>query len=240
MPYAIIAAYQVTLEPNVGIRIKDKMNGIIREIHPNRGLIKSGNQIRKDANKLIRNQMVDQTRKRSHETQEDPHVPKIKPPTTLGKDYPICITMDNNQIPTTSTNHPKRSPIGLTDLPTETIQNIMRHLPFQDIMKLRRNNKRFWLLAGMKSLWKDITISNTPLSCGLISVAISKQVNALNIRNCSIQGSYLKIPRPTRIQRKRHPGRNHHSRIYRIGVFRPIREQILHGRDHNRQNEERQ
>ena len=60
-------------------------------------------------------------------------------------------------------------------------------------MKLRRVNKRFWLLAGMKSLWKDITISNTPLSCGLISIAISKQVNTLNIRNCSIQGSYLKM-----------------------------------------------
>ena len=136
---------------------------------------------------------MDQTRKRSHETQEDRHVPKIKPPTTLKNDYPICITMDDNQIPTTSTKHVKQSPTGLTDLPTETIQNIMRHLPFQDIMKLRRVNERFWLLAGMKSLWKDISISNTPLSCGLISVAISKQVNALNIRNCSIQGSYLKM-----------------------------------------------
>ena len=69
----------------------------------------------------------------------------------------------------------------------------MQYLPFQDIMKLRRVNKRFWLLVGMKSLWKDITISNTPLSCGLISIAISKQVNTLNIRNCSIQGSYLKM-----------------------------------------------
>ena len=135
----------------------------------------------------------------------------------------------------TESNRPK-------DLPTETIQNIMRHLPFQDIMKQWRVNKRFWLLVGMKSLWKDITISNTPLSCGLISVAISKQVNTLNIRNCSIQGRIIeiKIPRPTSIQRKRHPGRNHHSRIYRIGDFRPIREQILHGRDRNRQNEERQ
>ena len=218
------------------------MNSILREIHPNRGLIKSGNQIRKDANKLIRNQTVNQTRKRSHETQEDPHVPKIKPPPTQENDYPICITMDDNQIPTTSTKHVEQSPTGLTDLPTETIQNIMRYLPFQDIMKLRRVNKRFWLLVGMKSLWKDITISNTPLSCGLISVAISKQVNTLNIRNCSIQGRIIeiKIPRPTSIQRKRHPGRNHHSRIYRIGDFRPIREQILHGRDRNRQNEERQ
>ena len=117
------------------IRIKDEKNGIIRETHPNRGLIKSGNQIRKDANKLIRNQTVNQTRKRSHETQEDPHVPKIKPPPTQENDYPIRITMDDNQIPTTSTKHVEQSPTGLTDLPTETIQNIMRHLPFQDIMK---------------------------------------------------------------------------------------------------------
>ena len=79
------------------------------------------------------------------------------------------------------------------DLPTETIRNIMRYLPFQEIMKLRRVNKRLWLLSGMKSLWKDITISNAPLSCGLISIALSKEVETLNIRNCTIQGSYLKM-----------------------------------------------
>ena len=60
-------------------------------------------------------------------------------------------------------------------------------------MKLRRVNKRFWLLAGMKSLWKDITISDAPLSCGLISIALTKQVENLNIRHCTIQGSYLKM-----------------------------------------------
>ena len=134
-----------------------------------------------------------QTRKRPHGKQEDPHVPKTRPPHTHKDDYPIRVTMDNNQIPTTSTRHGEHNPTDLMDLPTETIRNIMRYLPFQEIMKLRRVNKRLWLLSGMKSLWKDITISNAPLSCGLISIAISKQVEILNIRNCTIQGSYLKM-----------------------------------------------
>ena len=45
----------------------------------------------------------------------------------------------------------------------------------------------------MEPLWKDITISDSSLSCGLISVALNKQIETLNIRNCTIQGSYLKM-----------------------------------------------
>ena len=60
-------------------------------------------------------------------------------------------------------------------------------------MRLRRVNRRLWLLSGMESLWKDITISDSSLSCGLISVALNKQIETLNIRNCTIQGSYLKM-----------------------------------------------
>ena len=81
----------------------------------------------------------------------------------------------------------------LMDLPTETIHHIMKYLPFQEVMRLRRVNRRLWLLSGMESLWKDITISDSSLSCGLISVALNKQIETLNIRNCTIQGSYLKM-----------------------------------------------
>ena len=169
-------------------RIKDETNGIKRTVHPNRGQILSGNQKRKEAAKL-----KNQTRKRLHQKQEDPHVPKTRPPHTHENNYLIPITMNDNQIPTTSTRHAEHLPTNLMDLPTETIRNIMRYLPFQEIMKLRRVNKRLWLLSGVKSLWKDITISNAPLSCGLISIALSKQVETLNIRNCTIQGSYLKM-----------------------------------------------
>ena len=101
--------------------------------------------------------------------------------------------MDDNQTPTTSTAQTEYIPIGVMDLPTETIRHIMKYLPFQEIIKLRRVNKRFWLLSGMNSLWKDITISEAPLSCGLISIALTKQVENLNIRHCTIQGSYLKM-----------------------------------------------
>ena len=164
-------------------RIRDEGNGIVRDIHPKRGLIPSGNQIRREIRTLTTNSI----RKRSHEEQEDPHKPKTKPPPTQKINHQIYITMNDNQAPTTSTKHKEQSPTNLMDLPTEIMLTIMRYLPFQDIMKLRRVNRRAWQLAGMKSLWKDITISNTPLSCGLISIAISKQVNTLNIRNCSIQ-----------------------------------------------------
>ena len=158
-------------------RIRDEGNGIVRDIHPKRGLIPSGNQIRRE----IRTLTTDSIRKCSHEEQEDPHKPKTKPPPTQKINHQIYITMNDNQAPTTSSKHIEQSPTNLMDLPTEIMHTIMRYLPFQDIMKLQRVNKRAWQLAGMRSLWKDITISNTPLSCSLISIAISKQVNTLNI-----------------------------------------------------------
>ena len=93
------------------------MNGIKRPIHPNRGLIPSGNQIRREARQIHK----ESASKRSHEIQEDPHIPKTKPPPTRENDYPIHITMDNNQMPTTSTEHIEQNPTGLMDLPIETI-----------------------------------------------------------------------------------------------------------------------
>ena len=167
------------------------MNGIRREIHPNIGLIPSKNQVRREE-KTIVNELV---RKRSHEEQEDPHEPKTKPSPTHEINHQIHITMDDNQTPTTSTNPIGQGLTNLMDLPTEIMHIIMQYLPFQDTMKLCRVNKRLWQLTGMSLLWKDVTISNTPLSCGLISTAITKQVNTMNIRGCSIQESYIKMLR---------------------------------------------
>lgn len=48
-------------------------------------------------------------------------------------------------------------------------------------------------MAGMTSIWKDITILNRPLTCSLISHVISKQTTVLNIRYCSIQGNHTKM-----------------------------------------------
>ena len=56
-------------------RIKDETNGIIRAIHPNRGQLLSGNQRREEIT-----MRKDQTRKPPHGKQEDPHVPKTRPP----------------------------------------------------------------------------------------------------------------------------------------------------------------
>ena len=56
-------------------KIKDETNGIIRAVHPNRGQLLSGNQMREEATRVKR-----QTRKRPHGKQEDPHVPKTRPP----------------------------------------------------------------------------------------------------------------------------------------------------------------
>ena len=137
--------------------------------------------------------MAELIRKRSHEGQEDPHEAKSKPSPTHGVDYRIHITMDDNQIPTTSTKPTGQRSTNLMDFPAEVMQTIMLYLPFQDTMKLRRVNKRLWPLTEMTSLWKDITISNFPLSCGLISNAINKQFNTLNILSCSIQGSYIRM-----------------------------------------------
>ena len=92
--------------------------------------------------------------------------------------------MDDNQMPTTSKTPTEQRPTNLMDLPTEVMQTIMLYLPFRDTIKLQRVNKRLRQLTEMSSLWKDITISNIPLSCGLISNAISQQVNILNIRSC--------------------------------------------------------
>merc|ERR1712051_286158 len=98
----------------------------------------------------------------------------------------IHITMNDNQKPTTSSSQVNRSQVNLTDFPAEIIHHIMKYLPFKELMKLRKVNRRLWLLSDAEVLWKDITISNSALSCGLIS-------ETLNKRNCSIQGSYLNM-----------------------------------------------
>ena len=98
--------------------------------------------------------------------------------------------MNDNQKPTTFTSQVQAN---LTDFPAEIIHHIMKYLPFKELMRLRKVNRRLWLLSDAESLWKDITISNSSLSCGLISEALNKQIIALNIRNCTIQGSYLNM-----------------------------------------------
>ena len=98
--------------------------------------------------------------------------------------------MNDNQKPTTSASQVQAN---LTDFPAEIIHHIMKYLPFKELMRLRKVNRRLWLLSDAESLWKDITISNSSLSCGLISEALNKQIIALNIRNCTIQGSYLNM-----------------------------------------------
>ena len=98
--------------------------------------------------------------------------------------------MNDNQKPTTFTSQVQAN---LTDFPAEILHHIMKYLPFKELMRLRKVNRRLWLLSDAESLWKDITISNSSLSCGLISEALNKQIIALNIRNCTIQGSYLNM-----------------------------------------------
>ena len=101
--------------------------------------------------------------------------------------------MNDNQRPTTSSSQVNQVQVNLTDFPAEIIHHIMKYLPFKELMRLRKVNRRLWLLSDAESLWKDITISNSSLSCGLISEALNKQIIALNIRNCTIQGSYLNM-----------------------------------------------
>ena len=168
------------------IKIRDVENGVKRDTHPARG---TGNQMWRDA----KTKLAELTRKRSHTGQEGPHNTKTRPSPTHRANYNIHITMDNNQLPSTSTNPTGRMSANLMDLPPEIMQTIMLYLPFQDTMKLRRVNRRLWRLTKMTSLCKEITISNFPLSCGLIANAINKQVTTLNIRSCSIQGSYIKM-----------------------------------------------
>ena len=113
------------------IRITDVLNCINRAVHPDRGQIPSGNQIRREKAK-----MKTTNRKRVHNKQEDPHIPKTRPPHTHGNNRPAHITMDDNQTPTTSTVQTEYIPINIMDLPTETIRHIMKYQPFQEIMKL--------------------------------------------------------------------------------------------------------
>ena len=74
-------------------RIRDEENGIRRDIHPNRGLIPSGNQVRRDAQAIV-NEIV---RKRAHEEQEDPLEPKTKPSPNHVIDHRINTTGSTNR-----------------------------------------------------------------------------------------------------------------------------------------------
>ena len=172
-------------------RIRDEENGIRREIHPNRGLIPSGNQARRDAQATI-NEVV---RKRTHGEQEEPIKSKTRPSPSRTINHQTNTTRVSNQTFNMPTNPTGQKSANLMELPTEIMLKIMQYLPFQDTIRLGRINKRWWQITGTTSLWKDITISNTPLSCGLIAIAINRQVNTLNIRGCSIQGSYIKMLR---------------------------------------------
>ena len=107
------------------IRVTDVLNGIQRSVHPNRGQIPSRNQIRREVATI-----GNSTRKRAHDKQEDPHIPKTRPPHTHGGNNPINITMNDNQIPTTSAVRVNQVQVDLMDLPTETIHHIMKYLPF--------------------------------------------------------------------------------------------------------------
>ena len=172
-------------------RIRDEENGIRREIHPNRGLIPSGNQARRDAQATI-NEVV---RKRTHGEQEEPIKSKTRPSPNRKINHQTDTIRVSNQTFNTPTNPTGQKSANLMELPTEIMLKIMQYLPFQDTIRLGRINTRWWQITGTTSLWKDITISNTPLSCGLIAIAINRQVNTLNIRGCSIQGSYIKMLR---------------------------------------------
>jgi hypothetical protein len=170
------------------IRIRDEENGVRREIHPNRGRIPSGNQIRKNAQAIV-NELIN---KRAHEVYEEPRGSKTKPSLNHTIDTQTKTVRLSKQTVNTHTKPTKRDSTNLMDLPTEIMLKIMQHLPFRDAMRLGRVNKRWWRITETTSLWKDITLLNTTLSCDLVAIAIDKQVTTLNIRGCSIQGSHIK------------------------------------------------
>ena len=78
------------------IKIRDVENGVKRDTHPARG---TGNQMWRDA----KTKLAELTRKRSHTGQEGPHNTKTRPSPTHRANYNIHITMDDNQLPSTST-----------------------------------------------------------------------------------------------------------------------------------------
>ena len=172
-------------------RIKDEGNGISREIHPNRGLIPSGNQIRRDTQAS----MEEIIRKRAHGEQEEPIRSKTRPSPTHTTNQQTSTIGISNRTLSTPRNHTGKEAANIMELPTEIMLKIIQYLPFQDAIRMGRINKRWWQMTETNSLWKEVTISNTPLSCGLIATAINKQVNTINIRGCSIQGSYIKMLR---------------------------------------------
>merc|ERR1712051_633044 len=53
----------------------------------------------------------------------------------------------------------------------------MQHLPFRDAIRLGRVNKRWWRITENTSLWKDVTLLNTTLSCDLVAIAIDRQTD---------------------------------------------------------------
>ena len=78
-------------------------------------------------------------------------------------------------------------------MPSEIMQSVMPYLPFKEIIRFRRVNKRMYHLAMMPALWKDVNITNAALNCDLVTQAIQKQTAVLNLRKCSIQGSHVQM-----------------------------------------------
>ena len=169
------------------IRMSDEENGIRREIHPNRGLIPSGNQVRRNAQAIVK-----LIRKRTHEVNEEQLKSKTKPSPNRTIDPRTKTTKIGKQRLNTHTKPTKQDSTNLMDLPTEIMLKIMQHLPFRDAIRLGRVNKRWWRITENTSLWKDVTLLNTTLSCDLVAIAIDRHATTLNIRGCTIQGSHIK------------------------------------------------
>ena len=169
------------------IRMSDEENGIRREIHPNRGLIPSGNQVRRNAQAIVK-----LIRKRAHEVNEEQLKSKTKPSPNRTIDPQTKTTKIGKQRLNTHTKPTKQDSTNLMDLPTEIMLKIMQHLPFRDAIRLGRVNKRWWRITENTSLWKDVTLLNTTLSCDLVAIAIDRHATTLNIRGCTIQGNHIK------------------------------------------------
>ena len=175
-------------------RRNDEQKGTFRIYHPQRGNLQSGNKILS----------------RSSNRTTPKHKPRLDIPRRTNDHAMGNLSYGNIESGITTQRHPnvnhtgirqrssntESNPIrttGLTDMPSEIMQLIMSYLPFRQIMRLKRVNKRINNLTMMTALWKEIHLTDVNLNCSLITTALQKNTTVLNLKKCTIQGSHTQM-----------------------------------------------
>ena len=83
------------------------------------------------------------------------------------------------------TEIPKEDQVGLSDMPSEIMEQILSILPFKQRIRMQRTNQRIRELTRSNKLWKNITIQDSRITCSTMRNILRARPTTLNIPGCT-------------------------------------------------------